>query len=61
MTYQSKMKLIKEILTEMFQEKKDGTAENEENGQNYQMKTYLDALGNKVQLIFSLLKYHLKQ
>ena len=58
MNYQSKMKLIKDVLTEMFQEKKD---ENDENGQTYQLKTFLDTLSNKTQLIFSLLNYHLKQ
>lgn len=54
MNYQSKMKLIKDVLTEMFQEKKD---ENDENGQTYQLKTFLDTLSNKTQLIFSLLNY----
>ena len=55
MNYQSKMKLVKDLLTEMFQDKKN------ENGETYQMKTILDTLSNKVQLIFSLLNYHLKQ
>ena len=62
MKYQSKMKLIKDILVEMFQDKKnDGILENPENEQSYSMKTYMDCLNNKIALVFSLLNHHLKQ
>ena len=61
MTYQSKMKLLKELLTEMMKDKQDEKGENDENGQSYQWKTYLDILSNKVQLIYALINFHLKQ
>ena len=62
MKYQSKMKLIKDILVEMFQDKKnDGILENTENEQSYSMETYMDCLNNKIALVFSLLNHHLKQ
>ena len=61
MIYQSQMKLIKDILTEMFQDKKTENGETLDIGQSYQMKTFLDTLSNKVELIISLLNYHLKQ
>ncbi len=53
------MKLIKELLAKMFQDKKDENGI--ENEHSYQLKTFLDALSNKVQLVFSLLNYHLRQ
>ena len=59
MTYQAKMKLIKDILAEMFDEGKK--EEEEEQDQNYKMKTFLDNIATKTQLVFSLLNYHLKQ
>ena len=72
MTYQAKMKLIKDILIEMSHEKRDQDAvktqstslqhqEKEGGDQSYTTKMFLDALANKVQLVFSLLNYHLKQ
>ena len=61
MTYQSKMKLLKELLTEMMKDKQDEKGENDEIGQSYQWKTYLDILSNKVQLIYALINFHLKQ
>ena len=60
MTYQSKMKLLKELLTEMMKDKQDEKGENDEIGQSYQWKTYLDILSNKVQLIYALINFHLK-
>ena len=66
------MKLIKDILIEMSHEKRDQDAvkpqsaslqhqEKDGGDQSYTTKMFLDALANKVQLVFSLLNYHLKQ
>ena len=71
MNYQSKMKLIRDVLEKMFDEKKNGEekknldAQKNTDGQNqeersYEMKQYFDALGNKIMLIYSLLNNRLK-
>ena len=56
MTYQSKVKLLKQLLNEMFDDKKR-EKDDPENG----LKIFLDSLSNKVILTFSLLNYHLKE
>ena len=56
MTYQSKVKILKHLLSEMFDEKKKEKAD-----ENYGLKIFLDALSNKVLLVCSLLNYHLKE
>ena len=71
MNYQSKMKLIRDVLEKMFEEKKNVEekknldAQKNTDGQNqeersYEMKKYFDALGNKIMLIYSLLNNRLK-
>ena len=54
LTYQSKVKILKHLLKEMFDDKKRENAD-------YAQKIFLDSCTNKVQLIFSLLNFRLKQ
>ena len=54
MNYQSKVKILKHMVNEMFEEKKK---ENVDFGQ----KIFLDSLSNKILLIFSLLNHRLKE
>ena len=56
MTYQSKVKILKHLLNEMFDDQKK-----EKEDENYGLKVFLDSLSNKVMLVFSLLNYRLKE
>ena len=58
MTYQSKVKILKHLLSVMFEEKKkdDGGED-----ANYNQKIFLDSLSNKVMLVFSLLNFRMKE
>ena len=53
--YQSKMKILRYLVTAMFEEKKSP----ENNGQDYGLKAFMDALSNKVILVFSLFNHRL--
>ena len=55
LNYQMKIKVIRHILTLMFEKR-----EKKEEGGNYEMKKYFDCLSRKVDLVFSLFNYHLK-
>ena len=56
--YPSKMKILKYLLTAMFEEKNAG---GEREGQDYGLKTYMDSLSNKVLLVFSLFNHRLQE
>ena len=54
LSYQSKMKILRQLLTDMFEERNMEKA-----GDNYGLKTYMDALSNKSFLVFSLFNHRL--
>ena len=49
------MKILRYLVTAMFEEKKSP----ENNGQDYGLKAFMDALSNKVILVFSLFNHRL--
>ena len=55
MKYQSKVKIVKHLLSALFEQKNM----NQED-QDFGMKKYYDCLSNKVNLVFSLFNLHLK-
>ena len=59
MTYLDKTKLIRHIVDQMFDERKNEEEKGKEE-KSYEMKTYFDALSNKVMLIYSLMNNRLK-
>ena len=55
MTYQTKVKILKHLLNEMFEDKKK-----DKDDEHYGLKIFLDSLANKTLLVFSLINYRLK-
>ena len=55
MKYQSKVKIIKHLLSALFEHKNMN-----QEGQDFGMKKYFDCLSNKVNLVFSLFNLYLK-
>ena len=57
LAHPSKLKILRHLLTEMFDEKK----ELEKDCEHYGLKKSMDAVSNKISLIFSLFTYKLKE
>ena len=55
LSYQSKMKILRQLLTDMFEQRNM-----EKDGHDYGMKNYLDALSNKIFLVFSLFNHRIE-
>ena len=54
MTFKNKIKLINHLLVEMFQQRQMNRDDD-----NYGLKTYLDNLSSKINLIFSIFSFNL--